>query len=174
MKLNLWTSLIMPILFLFLIGCSSTYTVKNMGSKEELIKDFNNSAQNKKLQVILTNDSVLVVPEGAQIKNDSMLLSYSPNYYPAKIKKYKILPLTEINQAAYTNHWKAIIPGMVSGLFIGGIIGSTSLIFNYKEDGNHPDKNIGADVLMGGLSGMVIGSIVGAIIGWDNIYQFKP
>ncbi len=174
MKPNLLTPLIPPILFLFFIGCSSTYTVTDMDSKEKLIKDFNDSAENKKLEITLTNDSALVVTEGGQIKNDSMLLSYSPNYYTTKIKKYRLLPLADIKQAAYTNHWKGIIPGLVSGLFIGSIIGSTSLIFNYKEDGNHPDKNIGADVFMGGLSGIVIGSVVGLIMGWNNIYQFKP
>ena len=68
MKPNLWLSLLIPIALMLLMGCSSTYKVEENFSKEELFKDFNNSAQNKKVEVILNNDSSLTVPEGAEIK----------------------------------------------------------------------------------------------------------
>lgn len=39
-------------------------------SKEELFKEFNKHAQNRKLKITLNNDSTFVVPFGAIIKND--------------------------------------------------------------------------------------------------------
>ena len=164
-----------PVVFLIFIGCSSIYNATEYTSIKKYYDDFNKSAEGNTLKVTLINDSSLVIPEGAKIKNDSIHLNYFPNYYPLKIKmtKNKFLPLTEVKQVINTNHYKGMAPGIASGLFIGAIIGSTNLIFKYKEDGNHPGTNTGANIFMGGLSGMVIGAIIGAIIGWDNIYQFN-
>ncbi len=176
MKPNWWLSLLTPTAFMLLIGCSSTYKVEENFSQEELYKDFNNSAQNKKVEVILSNDSSLAVPEGAEVKDYSMLLNYSPNYYPKKIKKERLIPLNEIKQASFTNHWKGLAPGIYVGMTAGGLIGATGLVFKIEEDGNNRDHrlNSGYNFFLGAISGIAIGAIVGAIIGWENIYQFNP
>jgi len=149
--------------------------VTDTGSKGELYRDFNNSVQNKEVKVTLRKDSVLVVPEGGEIINDSMLLNYYPNYYPLKLKQHnRQLSIAEVKQASYINHWKGMAPGIASGLFIGAIIGSTGLVYKFKTDGNFPEKNTGANIFMGSLTGMVVGAIVGLIVGWENIYQFNP
>jgi len=162
-----------PIILLFLIGCSSTYKVIDYSSYEKFYEDFNNSVKDTKLSVTLTNDSSLVFPEGAEIKNDSIYLKYYPNYYPLnlKLKNDKYFPLTDIKKVSYRNHWKGILPGFYSGLFSGGFIGG--ILFNYKEGGNHPQKDWGTSIFMGAFYGMIVGVIVGTIIGWENIYQFN-
>ena len=148
--------LFIPTYFVLFISCSSTYTVTDKGSKQKITNEFNNYAPNKKVEVILNNDSTLIATEGAEIKNDSILLNYSPNYYPSKVKKNRLLSLNEIKEASYKNHWKGIGPGIYLGLTVGGIIGATGLVFKYKTSGNHPEKDYGTDTLLGSFSGIII------------------
>ena len=60
---------IMPLIF---IGCSSIYTVKDFSSKEKFYEDFNNSVKNKELEITLVNDSSFSVLEGSKIADDSL------------------------------------------------------------------------------------------------------
>ena len=168
--------LFIPAVFILFIGCSTTYKATEYMNKKEFYKDFNSSVLNNKLKVTLNNDSLFVVPEGAEIKSDSIFVKYFPDYYPLKLKltKDKSYALAEVKQVSYTSHFKGIGPGIYFGFTIGGIVGATGLIFNYKTDGNHPENNYGADAFMGCLSGIVVGTIVGLIVGWDEIYQFNP
>ena len=117
-----------PVVFLIFIGCSSTYNAAEYPSIKKYYDDFNKSVEDNTLKVTLINDTSLVIPEGAKIKNDSIHLNYFPHYYPLKIKmtKNKYLPLTEVKQVIYTNHSKGLAPGIASGLFFGAIIGSTN------------------------------------------------
>jgi hypothetical protein len=167
----------LPVVFLFLIGCSSTYKVTDFSTKEIFQNNFNNSAKDTRVKVTLINDSSFVVSEGTEIKNDDLHLNYYPNYYPKKLRvKNENIQLSEVKQASYINHWKGILPGSYAGLFIGSIVGSITgaYIMNLKTGGNHPERDYGTGAVVGGFSGIIMGAIVGAIIGWDNIYQFKP
>ncbi len=121
----------------------------------------------------MTNDSVLFIPEDAEIRNGSMLLKFSPDYYPAKIKKNRLVPITDVKQVSYKNHWKAMVPGFAMGLLIGGLIGATGLVFNFKEGGNHPKTDYGSNIWLGSLNGIIIGTVVGFIVGFNEIYQFS-
>jgi hypothetical protein len=64
--------LIIVLFALFFIGCSTTYKISDFSSKDKFFEDFNNSANNKKLKVILNNDSSFICESGAQISNDSL------------------------------------------------------------------------------------------------------
>jgi hypothetical protein len=151
------------VFFLF-IGCSTTYKVAD-NNKSELYKDFNNSAYDAKVDITLNTDSSVTAPNGALIKNDSMLINY-PDYYPSKIKKN--FPLSEINQASYKNHWKSVPFGTVIGLIVGVSIGYMI------ESGKDPHGDVGIAPSIGFVSGTVLGTIVGLIVGWKYIYQFGP
>jgi hypothetical protein len=52
---------------LFLIGCSSTYKVSDFSSRYKFYDNFNESANDKTLKVILRNDSSFTAESGAQI-----------------------------------------------------------------------------------------------------------
>jgi hypothetical protein len=61
---------------IFLIGCSSTYTISDFSSKDKFYDDFNNFADNKTLKITLNNDSSFISNEGTKITNDSLILLY--------------------------------------------------------------------------------------------------
>ena len=65
--------LLTPVLLISLIGCSSTYTVADFASRDKFYEDFNNSAGNKSLKIIMNNDSSINVGNGAYISNDSLI-----------------------------------------------------------------------------------------------------
>ncbi len=60
---------------LLLIGCSSTYKVSDFPSRDKFYEDFNNSASDKSLKIILNNDSTITAENGAVISNDSLFIT---------------------------------------------------------------------------------------------------
>ncbi|MGA7721951.1 MAG: hypothetical protein WCA84_12355 [Ignavibacteriaceae bacterium] len=67
--------LLIPVLPLLLIGCSSTYNVADFPSKDKFYADFNKSASDKSLKIIMNNDSTINAGNGALISNDSLLIT---------------------------------------------------------------------------------------------------
>ena len=63
------------LLALLLMGCSSTYTIKDFPSKERFYEDFNKFAQNKDVEITLINDSSFTINDGTVLENDT-LISY--------------------------------------------------------------------------------------------------
>ena len=59
------------IIFMFLIGCSTTYKVTNYVSKEDLYKKANSSMKSRDVNVV-TIDSSFTAFEGSRIKDDSL------------------------------------------------------------------------------------------------------
>lgn len=84
------------------------------------------------------------------------------------------IPLIELKQISFTDHWKGVLPGIASGFLAGYVAGVTGLVFNVKEGQMHPKRDYSAGGLLGGLSGMIIGGLVGYIIGGENVYLFNP
>jgi PBP1b-binding outer membrane lipoprotein LpoB len=80
MKKDLYIALFFTIIFLLLTGCSTTYNATNYKNNEEFYKDFNNSANNKRINIALVNDSSFAAPEGAEIKYEGVMINY-PDYY---------------------------------------------------------------------------------------------
>ncbi len=80
-----------PIIFLFLVGCSSTYRVTNYPSKEKFHKDVNGSMKIRDVNVV-TVDSSFTAIEGSRIEDDSLLIV-------ANIQEK--IPLSEIKGIKY-------------------------------------------------------------------------
>ena len=155
------TYIILFIFSLLLLGCSSTYTVKNFSSKDRFYRDFIRSADTKDLNITLLNDSLVQTTGGVIIKHDTLFTS--TNVFPVNIIKtvsYKTeggggsLPL-------------GILSGAVSGIIIAVLAGNA---YQSKEMDITP---ITYYMLFPPL-GAVIGGIVGWFIGWKTIYQFNP
>jgi hypothetical protein len=82
---------------LLLIGCSSTYTVADFASKEKFYEDFNNSAGNKSLKIIMNNDSTINAGNGALISNDSLI-------FAVPILKEKKISRDDIEEFIYNSY----------------------------------------------------------------------
>jgi hypothetical protein len=158
--------LLIPILFLFIIGCSHTYEVSKYYSKKDLYKEFNKSASNKELNIVLRNDSSFNGFKGI-INDDTLLLNYN-----SPIKKY--LLISNINKVSYKNHWKGIVPGFLLGIISGSAIGSTGWIWRPKDGGNNPHFDQFMATIGGALWGAIIGSVLGYIIGYKYYFHFNP
>ena len=65
--------LIVVFISLVILGCSSTYTIKDFSSKEKFYDDFNNFAKDKNVEVQFVNDSSLTIGNGAIIIRDTWL-----------------------------------------------------------------------------------------------------
>ena len=82
---------LIPIIFLFLIGCSSTYKITDYPSKETFYKDINSSIRNRDVKV-LTADSSFTALEGSQIKAGSLQIVSLAQ---------KTIPLQEVKNVKY-------------------------------------------------------------------------
>ena len=88
--------LIVVFISLVILGCSSTYTIKDFSSKEKFYDDFNNFASSKSLDVELINDSSITVSNGF-ILGDTL---YTPGFRIDR-KSGKIA-LSDIKKIDYT------------------------------------------------------------------------
>ncbi|MEJ2617386.1 MAG: hypothetical protein P8Z35_20710 [Ignavibacteriaceae bacterium] len=158
------------IIFLFFIGCSSTYKMTDYRSKEGFIKEFNNSVyERKELKIIFKNDSSIIVSNGALIKHDVLFLNDTGlSDYNSKI------PMTEIKQVSYNNHLQGAIPGLFVGPVVGAILGSTGWIINFKMGGHEAYFDKSTSSLVGSLIGFSVGAVVGMIVGYSHYFIFSP
>ncbi len=151
-----------PILFLFLIGCSSTYRITNYSSKEDFYNKFNESAEDRIMTITMINDSSFYLNK-ARINNDILLYSNAQ------------IPISEIKQASYNNHLQGAIPGLFIGPLVGAIFGSTGWIIRPTSGGNPPyvfDKT--EATMIGFAIGLGVGAMVGIIVGHDHCFLFNP
>ena len=93
------------------------------------------------------------------------------------------IPINKVEEINYKTRWKSTLIGfpigLVSGVLIGGYMGSQGWIFNVRTGGNEPlqfDKANSAiqGAFVVGLIGIIMGPIVGYITGWNYVFQFKP
>jgi hypothetical protein len=90
--------LLILLLSLLIIGCSSTYKISNFPSKDKFYEDFNKFAKDKSVKVTLVNDSSFYVENGAQIKNDTI---YS--FGQEIITRNKKIPSSDTVEINYTD-----------------------------------------------------------------------
>jgi len=62
---------VVSLLFLIIIGCTSTYTIKDFSSKEKFIEDINYAFVDKESKITLTGNSV-IVSKDIKVKGDSL------------------------------------------------------------------------------------------------------
>ena len=93
--------LIVVFISLVILGCSSTYTIKDFSSKEKFYDDFNNSVKDRDVEITFTNDSSFASNNGVAVEGDSL---YSLNLYVVKANaKISLSQLKEINYAGNNN-----------------------------------------------------------------------
>ncbi|MGA7719569.1 MAG: hypothetical protein WCA84_00200, partial [Ignavibacteriaceae bacterium] len=91
-------NLLILILSLFVIGCSSTYKVSDFTSRDKFYNDFNKFVRDKSVKVTLVNDSSFYVENVAQIKNDTI---YS--FGQEIITRNKKIPSSDTVEINYTD-----------------------------------------------------------------------
>jgi hypothetical protein len=90
--------LLILLLSLLVIGCSTTYRVSDFASRDKFYDDFNKFVRDKSVKVTLVNDSSFYVENGAQIKNDTI---YS--FGQEIIIRNKKIPSSDTVEINYTN-----------------------------------------------------------------------
>jgi hypothetical protein len=90
---------LLSVLALLLMGCSSTHTIKDFPSKEKFYQDFNNSAKNKDVKIILVKDSSFAINDGIALENDTLF-----SYVILEGKDSRSFALSEITEIKYTNN----------------------------------------------------------------------
>lgn len=88
------------------------------------------------------------------------------------IYKRRLLTVDEIKMVSYKNHWKGIVHGTLSGILLGGLLGSTEWPFHPPDGHGHFDQF--EAMVLGAFSGLIIGGVVGYILGYNVNYQFTP
>ena len=115
----------------------------------------------------------LSLKNGRELYAENMIIQ--PNLLKCKTSEKFIIktfvPISTIEEINYNNRLKGIVPGFISGLFSGGIIGY--FVFNFKSGGNPPlqtDRFQGT--LLGAITGVFTGILTGFIIGYSYNYHF--
>ena len=91
--------LLILLLSLLVIGCSTTYRVSDFASRDKFYNDFNKFAKDKSVKVTLVNDSSFYINNGAAIVNDTL-------YYLGKdiLTGNKKIALSETKEINYTSN----------------------------------------------------------------------
>jgi hypothetical protein len=158
-----------PIIFLFFVGCSSTYRVTDYPSLAKFHEDVNYSMKDRDVNVI-TVDSTFTSLKGSRIKDDSLQTV-------ANIQQ--IIPLKDIKDIKYYGRtYKA--PSATIWLKNGEelttenveILPDSSIQFinitNEKIPLTEVKQVSYTDHLKGAIPGLLIGTIVGGIIGYTG------
>lgn len=126
----------------------------------------------------LTNDfktAGLTLNDGDQLKGEDIFITKdSISFWGVREQtlKYNVSPVNNIKTISYKNHWKGVVPGSLSGILLGGLLGTSGWIL-HPPDGHGHFAQAEATVA-GALSGLIVGGVVGYIIGFNINYQFIP
>jgi hypothetical protein len=157
---------IVTFISLFLIGCSSIYTVKDFSSKDKYYEDFNSFVKNKNVKVTLNNDSSLTTFENTRISDDTLILM-GQNENAA----IKYIPLRNVKTIYYKKNWPGIIPGVISGFLLSFAIAG---IGESSSTGDTGFFGGGGAIVIGVPAGTILGGIIGWFLGYEYTYQFNP
>lgn len=148
---------------LFIIGCSSTYSVGDFPSKEKFYENFN-----KSIKVILVNDSSYIIDKNVKISNDSLVLLNPDQSVENNIALGKVKKISSINKGNKT------LTGLWIGASIGFLISLPAIAMN-NSDGNHGSTQpLFPASLVYTASGGIIGIAIGSFLDKTYIYQFNP
>ncbi len=162
------------IFFIFsflLVGCSSTYTIKNFTSKEKFYEEFNRSAKNKTVKVTLTNDSSITALNGANISNDSLFFTNQvlkeEKIESNEIKNIKYLDTGSSNLAAIIilNNGKELKAKKAN--MLGGSSINAWIVENELE--NLPLSKIKRASYNKNCVGVPIGLLSGTVLGYFSL-----
>ncbi|MGA7721954.1 MAG: hypothetical protein WCA84_12370 [Ignavibacteriaceae bacterium] len=124
--------LLISVLSLLLIGCSSTYKVSDFPSRDKFYEDFNKSASDKSLKIILDNDSTISADDGARISNDSLFITLPVLKQEKVINKDDIEDITvsihDMTTTIVLKNDKSVTAGSIDIL-----PGSSVAIYNFEN-----------------------------------------
>lgn len=128
----------------------------------------------------LTNDyktAGLVLNNDVRLKGKNLFITRdSISFWGMKEQtvKYNVSSVNNIKIISYKNPWKGVIPGILGGVLLGGVLGSTGWIYNPKDGGNTPTFDQFQATIAGALTGFLIGPVIGYLIGFNISYLFSP
>lgn len=133
------------------------------------IKDMDYLSNDYKTANITLKDGEKLKAENLSITNDTT------KFWGIKtsVMKTMISPLYDVKSIEYKNHWKGVIPGILGGALLGGVLGATGWIFHPMDGGMVEQFDQGTATFGGAFSGLIIGAVVGYIIGFNINYEFR-
>jgi len=150
------------LLFLLMIGCSSTYTIKDFSSKDKFYQSFNTSVGYKDINITLNNDSQVTIFGGGTLKHDTLYTLTD------------VFPVETIKNINYRTKGGdgSVLDGILSGVIIGGIAALLTYKSIQRKGDNEGPYGFYDFVLIG--TGALFGGVTGYYIGWKTTYQFNP
>lgn len=146
--------------------------------RESDAKNYNIPAAEIKKINYLTNDyknADLLLNDGERLVAKNILISDDSIHFTGireLIVKKQLNPVDDIKVISYKNHWKGVVPGSLSGILLGGLLGTSGWILHPPDDRGHFAQ--AEATIAGALSGLIIGGVVGYILGFNVNYQFTP
>jgi len=168
--------LAIPFLFIFFVGCASTFRVSDFSSKEKFYDEFNSSFKRKEVKFTLLNDSSFTASDGAEIINDT-LISYT-NLEEKRKKIFALPEIAEVNFFGSDNQFVMILPkngdemraesveigrDTINFVEIKNVIAATSTPIDKVKTASY--KNRWRRVPLGAIAGIATGGILSLSIG---------
>ena len=116
----------------------------------------------------------LSLKNGRELNVQNMI--FKPNSLQCKAYEDLLISqnisLNSIKEISYISRWKCVIPGLLSGVLLGGIFGATGWVINIKNGGMQEKFDPLNSAVLGAFIGGIIGPVVGYILGWKTGYHF--
>ncbi len=86
------------------------------------------------------------------------------------------IPIKKVRQACYNRNWLGAIPGFFAGIPAGIILGISTILPIYTDEGSPPHReyNYISAVLISVPVCVLVGITAGWIVGYTYIYKFNP
>ncbi|MHB9013224.1 MAG: hypothetical protein ACYC49_13505 [Ignavibacteriaceae bacterium] len=109
----------------------------------------------------------IILKNGEEIFADNIEALDSSIHF--KVKTYRFIPIENVKEISYENHWLGVPFGFLDGSVPGIIIG---FIVNASFDSNREGPR--ADIYVIPSIGAIVGCVLGWIEGYTYAYQFNP
>ncbi|MHB1685991.1 MAG: hypothetical protein ACYCVH_01215 [Ignavibacteriaceae bacterium] len=159
---------------LVILGCSSSYTIKDFTSKKKFYEDFNKSVKYKNINVTLSNDSSFSVPYGAIISDDS-LLTITNIKYTVRLRHSSVKEIKDYYETDFTYPLHEVI--LTNGKELKGddirILPDSSIEYTVRENvygEKIPLKKVKEVNYQNHWLGIPLGFLIGAVSGFGVSY----
>ena len=143
--------------FQLFVSCSNIFYVKRKNVSSEY-KDEINYLGKRRTSKIKLIDSKEINTGKIKVVYDSLI------YTSEEVNHSKSIPLTQIEEISFNDHFVGFVYGVVGGFGIG-------ILFGYSQV-DRSTEMAALGILGYGIGGLIVGSISGAIIGVDRRYRF--
>lgn len=135
------------------------------------INGFYDINSNPSYKVFLHDGEEYDVKEIKYLPDSSLII----NVVKTSITRTSV-PLNKVREAQYNRNWLGIIPGLFAGIPAGIILGISTILPFYIDEGSPPHREydyIDAVVICVPVC-ILIGSAVGWFVGYTYTYKFNP